>query len=103
MAAGRIHVKQRVSHVDIVEMSKFDDMGVHALGVFQLAGVGQGLEEKREGVVVGKDVGFLHADVNGERDMMRGLGVGEGSDEGVTSEDVGWSELGGEKDVGNVV
>lgn len=70
-------------------MSKFQDMGMNALRLYRLAGVGEGLEEEREGVVVGKDGEFSHVGVEGEREE-RGVGVGEGSDERVENEDVGW-------------
>lgn len=70
-------------------MSKFQDMCMNALRLYRLAGVGEGLEEEREGVVVGKDGEFSHVGVEGEREE-RGVGVGEGSDERVENEDVGW-------------
>lgn len=74
-------------------MTQFDDMGVQALPLFEVPGIGQGLEEDREGVVIGKNGAFIHVGVNRERDV-RGVGMSKDSDEGIAGEDMGFPELG---------
>lgn len=80
-------------------MAEFEYMGMHRLSSFQLTEVGQRLEEKREGVIVGDEGVAVHAGVDGVREM-RDAGVGEGSNEGIADEDMRVMEVGEEEFMG---
>lgn len=78
-------------------MTVFYNMGVDALSWKEVMGVRERLEEEREGEVVGEDGVAVHVVVYGERGV-RNVGVGEGSDERVVNENMGfWNEVGEEK------
>lgn len=90
VAAGGVDVEEGVADVDILVVAEFEDVGVDALRLGDLAGVGEGLEEGREGEVVGEDGVEAHAGVDEERVVWSlVLGMGEGSDEGVEGVNVG--------------
>lgn len=76
-------------------MTKFDDMGMHAKAMSELPRVGQGLEEEREGEVIGMDGVPAHVSIHRERNA-RCAGESEGSDESVADEDMGSREVGEE-------
>lgn len=75
-----------------MEMACFDDMGLYCLAMFEVSEVREGLENEREGVVIGRDGGLVHlgVDLNG---VLVQLGMGEGPDEIVANEDMGSVEL----------
>ena len=101
VAAGGVDVEEGVADVDILVVAEFEDVGVDALRLGDLAGVGEGLEEGREGEVVGEEGVAAHVGVDEERGV-RGMGLGEDSDEGVEGVDVGVGEEGGEENKSSV-
>lgn len=68
-------------------------MGMQALPTYDVPGIGNRLQEEWEGEVVGKNGAFVHVGVDREGDL-RGVGVREGSDEGVADENMGFGDLG---------
>lgn len=85
--------------VNIVEVAEFEDVGMDGLRLSEVLGGGEGLEEEREGVVVGEDGVAVHVGEDGEwgEGVMVVVGVGEGSDEGVEDENVGSGDEEGEE------
>lgn len=78
-------------------MTMFYNMGVDALGLKEVTGVRERLEKKRKSEIVGEDRVAVHVGVYGKRGV-RNVGVGEGSDETVVNENVGFrNEVGEEK------
>lgn len=76
-------------------MANFDNVGMHAEPLSELPRVGQGLEEEREGEIIGMDGVFAHVGIHRERNV-RDAGEREGSDENVADEDMGSREVGEE-------
>lgn len=63
-------------------------MCTHALGLFKIMGVRQGLKEEREGIIISKYTVSMHVVVY----IERGVGdvrVREGSNESITNENMG--------------
>lgn len=60
-------------------MACFSGMGLHCLAMFEVSEVRQGLENEREGVVIGRNGSFVHLgeDLNG---VFVHLGMGQGLD-----------------------
>lgn len=75
-----------------MEMACFDDMGLYCLAMFEVSEVREGLENEREGVVIGRDGGLVHLGVDLDGVLVQ-LGMGEGPDEIVANEDMGSVEL----------
>lgn len=75
-----------------MEMARFDDMGLYCLAMFEVSEVREGLENEREGVVIGRDGGLVHLGVDLDGVLVQ-LGMGEGPDEIVANEDMGSEEL----------
>lgn len=75
-----------------MEMACFDDMGLYCLAMFEVSEVREGLENEREGVVIGRDGGLVHLGVDLDGVVVQ-LGMGEGPDEIVANEDMGSVEL----------
>lgn len=76
-------------------MANFHNVAMHAEPPSELPRVGEGLEEEREGEVIGTDGVLAHVGIHPERNV-RGAGQRKGSDESVADEDMGPREVGEE-------
>lgn len=64
MAARGVDVEEGVADEKVLEVAEFEDVGVEAGGLGDVVGVGEGLEERREGEVVGENVVAAHVGVD---------------------------------------
>lgn len=91
MATRCVDIEQRILNVNIIKMSQFYNMGMHALPLLEVPKVGQRFKKEREGEVVWKDGVCVHVSVYREWGMRRSRsrGMREGSNERIANENMG--------------
>lgn len=64
LAARGVDVEEGVANEEVLVVAEFEDVGVDAVGLGDVAGVGEGLEERWESEVVGENVVAAHVGVD---------------------------------------